>query len=1013
MASHSPKILNARQRKELTRIPENLESRDIAHHYTLLPDDIALINEQHSQSNRLGFAVQLCVLRFPGRALVDLPGVPEAVLDYIAEQINVPPDKFAEYGQRANTVSEHLTKLRLTQGFRDYGWSEMLQLARRLLPLAMEIDERVPLVEAALEHLRETRVVAPAIGSIEALVWQVIRIARRRIYRRLEAVLTPTQRELLDACLQTEPGLKRKIRLQWLRARPKAISKQSLNHLVERVKYVKLLQLPALPLDVHPHRVRLLARRCKQYSPSLLKSMKRKNPHRYYATLLAYLTEFSKDKIDQTVDMFDALIEEMLRRADRAQEQHLKEHARAMHENVMTLTDAAEAFLKAHDEQLEPFATVFNVVSKVKLKATIQSVRQLARPRDLDVVDLMEKRYVAKRKAFLHFYQSLLFEPALDSHPALTALSHIVLLKDMGNRRVRERHLTIGKRTWSAPLEFLQHTRWLKHALVGATKINPNFYEAGAFDRLRHGLRSGDIAVIGSRRYQDFNSYLLSVADFRRLREQGLTRLALTGSAQDYITTMQPRIATGFADIERSLPTNTAWSFDEEGNMHLSSLEGAVTPPMRAFRRYWYQWLPRVQLTDLLLEVDAWTGFLDRLVHHTSHRGATGEDKLALVTALVALATNLGMEKMAQASAFSQNQLDKAVDGRIREETLLAAQGVLDSFMLRLPISSLWGDGTFSSSDGLRFSMGVNAPNAVYNSRYFGTRRGLTVITHLADIGVPIGKQPVISTNDREALYVIDALCHHDTELNLDTHTTDTGGSTYHVFALCAMLGYHFVPHLRSLTEQYLFSAYPMAVPAPFADLFQGPIDVALLERNWDDLLRLATSIRHGVVPASLIMRKLRSYSRQNELSRALNEMGKLERTAFILDYLLDETLRRRVRVALNRGESLHALARALFFGQLGQFHDRDLQEQMHRASSLMLLIAAISVWNAVYLQKALDAMRAANITVDEEYLRHTFPLGWSHINFFGKYAFDLGQTYSIQHLRPLRAHPNIDPLAA
>ncbi len=97
MASHSPKLLTARQRKEFTRIPENLSNRDIAHYYTLLPEDIALINQQHGQSNRLGFAVQLCVLRFPGRALTEVPTIPDAVLTYIADQLKIAPEKFQGY----------------------------------------------------------------------------------------------------------------------------------------------------------------------------------------------------------------------------------------------------------------------------------------------------------------------------------------------------------------------------------------------------------------------------------------------------------------------------------------------------------------------------------------------------------------------------------------------------------------------------------------------------------------------------------------------------------------------------------------------------------------------------------------------------------------------------------------------------------------------------------------------------------------------------------------------------
>src|SRR5579862_1648291 len=148
MASHTPRLLTIQQRQELSCIPDSLSNRQIAHYYTLLPTDLQLISQQHGQSNRLGFAVQLCTLRFPGRALVDLPRVPEVVLAYIAEQISVPPEKFSEYGQRPATLTEHLLKIQTAAGYREYTFAVMLQLTRRVLPLAMEIDTRMVLVEA-------------------------------------------------------------------------------------------------------------------------------------------------------------------------------------------------------------------------------------------------------------------------------------------------------------------------------------------------------------------------------------------------------------------------------------------------------------------------------------------------------------------------------------------------------------------------------------------------------------------------------------------------------------------------------------------------------------------------------------------------------------------------------------------------------------------------------------------------------------------------------------------------
>jgi TnpA family transposase len=78
--------------------------------------------------------------------------------------------------------------------------------------------------------------------------------------------------------------------------------------------------------------------------------------------------------------------------------------------------------------------------------------------------------------------------------------------------------------------------------------------------------------------------------------------------------------------------------------------------------------------------------------------------------------------------------------------------------------------------------------------------------------------------------------------------------------------------------------------------------------------LRLTTSLRLGTVTASLMLRKLTSYPRQNGLARALREVGKIEKTLFTLEWFQSVELRRRVQVGLNKGEARNTLARAVFF---------------------------------------------------------------------------------------------------
>ena len=167
--------------------------------------------------------------------------------------------------------------------------------------------------------------------------------------------------------------------------------------------------------------------------------------------------------------------------------------------------------------------------------------------------------------------------------------------------------------------------------------------------------------------------------------------------------------------------------------------------------------------------------------------------------------------------------------------------------------------------------------------------------------------------------------------------------------------------------------------------------------------VRLATSIKQGTVTASLMLRKLGSYPRQNGLAVALRELGRIERTLFILDWLQSVELRRRVHAGLNKGEARNALARAVFFNRLGEIRDRSFEQQRYRASGLNLVTAAVVLWNTVYLERAAHALRGNGHAVDDALLQYLSPLGWEHINLTGDYLWRSSAKIGAGKFRPLR----------
>ena len=138
----------------------------------------------------------------------------------------------------------------------------------------------------------------------------------------------------------------------------------------------------------------------------------------------------------------------------------------------------------------------------------------------------------------------------------------------------------------------------------------------------------------------------------------------------------------------------------------------------------------------------------------------------------------------------------------------------------------------------------------------------------------------------------------------------------------------------------------------------------------------------------TVVFTDLASYPKQNGLAKALREIGRIERKLFMLDWFRDPALRRRVQAGLNKGEARNALACAVFLHRLGEIRDRKPENQSYRASGLTLLTAAISLWNTVYMERTIDALKRKGVKSNEQLLSHLSPLGWEHINMTGDYIW-------------------------
>ena len=419
--------------------------------------------------------------------------------------------------------------------------------------------------------------------------------------------------------------------------------------------------------------------------------------------------------------------------------------------------------------------------------------------------------------------------------------------------------------------------------------------------------------------------------------------------------------------------------------------------------------LPLVELSELLIEVDGWTRFSDDFEHAGGTEPRSRELRTHLYASVLAQACNLGPVRMARISDLTYQKLAWCTNWYVRDETLKAATTRLVNFQYRQPLSRFWGTETLSSSDGQRFPVSGKVRMATALPRYFGYGKGVTFYTWTADQFSQYGTK-VIPATVRDATYVLDEILDNETELPILEHTTDTAGSTEIVFALFDLMGMQFSPRIRDLADQRLFRLDRQKRHPHLAPLLRGRINRDRILRNWDDLLRLAGSLKRGWVTASLLIGKLQSYPRKNRLTRALQEYGRLVKTDFILRYLERVDYRRRILGQINKGEALHGLRVFLLFANKGTLRKKQEEELQNQAACLNLVTNAVVTWNTVYMAAVIEQLRAEGKTVNEEDIARLWPSRYEHLNPYGKCRFEVEEGLSRTRLRPLRMpaeHPS------
>ncbi|MFI5809075.1 Tn3 family transposase [Streptomyces sp. NPDC051561] len=994
-------------------------------------EDRKLIAKRRGDHSRLGFALQMCTVRYIGLFLEDPLAVPWPVVEHLAAQLEIEDaSQIKRYTERQMTAYEHAWEIREAYGYHPYEDHAQGRKFRSFLhgrAWTAHAEGPKALFDHSVGWLRRNRVLLPGVSVLAREVAEVRRITEERLHttvakevRRADAALPGD----LVATLKAPEG-KRYSELERMRRPPTRTTGTAMKSALQRVEDIAAFQLGRVKLDkIPPNRLSALAR----YGLGTKAAKLERTPEpKRTAMLTAVMRHLEAKAIDDALDLFEILMATRLISAAKRSTDKERLSTLPQLEKASRLVARAAAVFIEELELIEQtgcdvdVAALWAALEEVAPRAALSSAASVVVslvPEDDNTAQTALRSALALRYNTVKPFLSLLGESkALDAAPAgRRILTGVQRLPALSRRKVSEKPLLPREVD-----EKLVPAHWRKAVYANADlpqgAVDRDAYVVCVLEQLFGALRRRDVFASPSHRWSDPRARLLAGKGWDAVREDVLAGLSLDEDAERHLRElvdvldatwkqMAERLEEAGPDAKISIEVQAGG----RAKLNVEKLHALGEPKsLKWLRERVEKMLPKIDLPDLLFEVNGWTGFLDAFVHLGDGRTRMKDLARSMVALLVSEACNIGMTPVINPGyeALTRSRLVHVDQYYLRADTIAAANAALIEAQARVPIVQFWGKGLLASVDGLRFVVPTRTINAAPSPKYFAKKKGITWLNAINDQVIGIG-QMVVPGTPRDSLFILDALLNLDGGVKPEMVATDNASYSDMVFGIFKMLGYRFSPRFKDLEDQRFWKAQMPGAEAaggygPLEAIARNKVNVKKVITHWPDMLRVAGSLVTNQVRAYDLLRMFGREGHPTPLGQAFAEYGRIAKTLHLLAVVdpMDDTYRRQMHKQLTVQESRHKLAREICHGKKGTIHQAYREGMEDQLGSLGLVLNAVVLWTTRYIDAAVDQLRAEGHEIRDEDVARLSPLKHKNLNVLGRYSFTASQP--VDGLRPLR----------
>lgn len=974
------------------RIKPNLSPKELKEVFTPTEEELSLLNSKTKKTlpvTRLGFMLVLKCYQYLGRPIKPQK-IDGAIKKYLAEKMGINPlIDLAGYSK--------LTRHRHMQSIREYLQISADKQERRktmkaaALDAATKKENLADIINCVIEELIKSKFELPAFQKLVRLARAARTVVSNDNYGRIFTALSDEQKKLLDIIMGVtvaEDVGDDSLTWAMLKLAPKKPTQNNVKSFVKHVNKMRALRQEInINLDfIAPSRIEQLR---DEALTADMADMKEMRPVKRYAlaTILIYMQTAST--IDDLVQVFITWIRSVEAQAKNKLEQYRLEQADKTDEYILILyktllalknNETAQAKVREIEEQLGG-----------KTDELIEQCREYLGLTSENHILWMLKPYNNKRYVIFQLLENLNVLSSTNDKSIENGLKFIMHYRhshkewiDLDKDNLVQADLTLLSDGW-----FKVVTGLKREKDVFVKKINRHYYEIAVCTVLTGDLNCGDAYVTDAFIYDDPNKQLISWDEFNAEVDGYCELVKLPKEQGRFIDVLKNRLRQTAKKVDDHYSDNPHL-FIENGLPILKKLPTKKDhPDLDRIRQLIMDEMPIKTIVDVIVELENWFNLSIYFKPHSGYETKIADYPPRFVATSLSYGCNMGPTQTERSLLkYTRKQIAWLFNHHVTDLKLIKAINVLINHYNTFDLPKYWGSGDSLSVDGTFWDMYTQNLLAAHHIRY--GRYGGVGYYHVSDQYIALFSN-FISCGAHESVYLLDGVVENDSDIQPKKVHGDSWAQSEVLFGVASLLAISIMPRIKQFKHLNYYKASVNDHYDNINELFtEKPIDWELIETHYHDMLRVVISIQKGKIKASTVLRKLCSKSRKNKLYFAFRELGRVERSIFLLNYINDPEMRRMIQAATCKSEEFNQFIGWIRFGGGGVISDNMRPNQRKIIRFNHLLANMLIFHTVVYQTKGINKLRAAGIEVPNEVLPGISPYWTEHLNRFGIFHLDM-----------------------